>query len=340
MNGGISVTPAAPAPLLSIRFLRAYVMTMRPYLLFVSGITGLVGMALVRDVPTPGALLVGIAFFLSYGFGQALTDCFQMDTDAISAPWRPLIQARVRRSHVLAVSLVGLIAVGATLTAAHGWNLPLVIAMIAGLATYTHFKRIWWAGPPWNAWIVTLVCAAGLLAGLGLAPAGMNGAGTARTDAVAVTGTMVAVFFGYMNFVLAGYFKDIGADRATGYRTMPVHHGRRASSSVSSLFAIVAMIGGIVAFGSAPSPVSVPHGAVAAALLLLGAVCSFVAQLRLHDVRSDHAAHGAVVPVVHSYVLILAAISAAHRPDWTGVLVAFVAVYVIAIAWRPDRSQV
>ena len=39
---------------------------------------------------------------------------------------------------------------------------------------------------------------------------------------------MAATFFGYANFVLAGYFKDIEADRATGYRTFPVVFGRGA----------------------------------------------------------------------------------------------------------------
>ena len=36
---------------------------------------------------------------------------------------------------------------------------------------------------------------------------------------------LLAVFFGYANFVLAGYFKDVDADRATGYHTLPVVFG-------------------------------------------------------------------------------------------------------------------
>ena len=41
------------------------------------------------------AVLIGLAFFVSYGFGQALTDCFQTDTDALSAPYRPLVRGLV-----------------------------------------------------------------------------------------------------------------------------------------------------------------------------------------------------------------------------------------------------
>jgi len=79
----------------SVTFLKAMVITMRPYLLFLSGITGIAGVAAVPGAPTPTVLLVFVASFLSYGFGQALTDCFQTDTDALSAPYRPLVRGTV-----------------------------------------------------------------------------------------------------------------------------------------------------------------------------------------------------------------------------------------------------
>src|ERR1041384_2446013 len=83
--------PAVFAPV-SREFIHGYAVTMRPYLLFVSGITGLAGAAFSPAI-SAGAL-GGIAFasFFSYGFGQALTDCFQIDTDSISSPYRPLTQ--------------------------------------------------------------------------------------------------------------------------------------------------------------------------------------------------------------------------------------------------------
>ena len=59
-----------PVPLASFAFARAYATTMRPYLLFVSGITGIVGMALIPGVPALAALGIGLAFFASYGFGR------------------------------------------------------------------------------------------------------------------------------------------------------------------------------------------------------------------------------------------------------------------------------
>src|SRR5512136_2953220 len=101
------MTTARAHRLLSTDFLAAYLTTMRPYLLFVSGITGIAGMSLVPGVMGPAAIAIFIATFLSYGFGQALTDCFQIDTDSLSAPYRPLTQGFIGRRHVLLVSIVG-----------------------------------------------------------------------------------------------------------------------------------------------------------------------------------------------------------------------------------------
>lgn len=342
-----------PVRLASFAFARAYATTMRPYLLFVSGITGIVGMALIPGVPALAALGIGLAFFASYGFGQALTDCFQLDTDSISAPYRPLVRGTVRREHVIAVSIVGLVAVGVTLTVAHPWNLPLVGASIVGLATYTWFKRRWWAGPFYNAWIVAVLMLTGVLAGLGVSgwPEWIDGSSRwATVSPLALAGTVVAVFFGYANFVLAGYFKDISADRLTGYETLPVRAGRSVSCLVSDGFALVAVSGALVAADAAQiafSPVTGIHtlglatGIVLSVVLVgAGILVACVAQVRLHAVGRDDEAHHAIVLVVHAYLLLLAGVAMAHRPAWSFALVAFLAAYFVTMRSRPAREQI
>ncbi|MGZ3846487.1 MAG: hypothetical protein ACXVBH_10555 [Flavisolibacter sp.] len=79
-------------PIYSPLFWKAYFIQMRPYLLFISGIAGAAGIAMRNEGDTDmnKAILAFIPFFLGYGFGQALTDCFQTDTDKLSAPYRPL----------------------------------------------------------------------------------------------------------------------------------------------------------------------------------------------------------------------------------------------------------
>ena len=148
-------------------FVRDYFVTMRPYLLFVSGITGLAGLAFAPHVPFPSLALLFAACFMSYGFGQALTDCSQLDTDSLSAPYRPMVRGTIRVRDVALVSLAGLIGVGVILIWHNRWNVVPVTLAIIGLATYTPLKRRWWGGPFYNAAIVGLLFLIGYLSGIG-----------------------------------------------------------------------------------------------------------------------------------------------------------------------------
>ncbi len=344
MNPTHAARGPTPVPIASLAFVRAYAITMRPHLLFVSGITGIVGMALVPGVPFAAAVGLGVAFFLSYGFGQALTDCFQIDTDTISAPYRPLVKGTVGRRQVILASVVGLTAVAAALVTANPWNLPLVVACTVGLATYTWFKRRWWAGPFYNAWIVAALMLTGVLAGLG---AGGDGD---RVTALALGGAGAAVFFGYANFVLAGYFKDISADRMTGYDTLPVRGGRFVSCLVSDGFAVIAVAGALLSADASGISVSGTEVdatvgqavgiVISVALIGAGILASMFAQIQLHAVRRDDEAYFAIVPVVHAYLLLLGGVAVAHTPAWAPAMVAFVAAYLAAMRSRPVREQI
>jgi 4-hydroxybenzoate polyprenyltransferase len=323
------VRAASPAHLLEGRFWRAYGITMRPYLLFVSGITGIAGMSLVPDVAPIALTALGVVFFLAYGFGQALTDCFQTDTDALSAPYRPLVQGSVRVRDVFAVSLAGLIGCAVVLVAFNPAALVPAILTVIGLATYTWFKRRWWGGPWYNAWIVSLVVLLGYLAA-----GGSVGLSVAVTPSL--VGTMLTALAAYANFVLTGYFKDIEADRATGYRTLPVAFGRAASAWVSDGVALLAFAGATIVLARAT-----PTGLAAAMPFVVGgAVNAVVAQVRLHRVLSDGDAHRAIVPVVHAYILLLAGLAAAQHPRWLPALALVYLAFVGVLARRPMAAQV
>jgi geranylgeranylglycerol-phosphate geranylgeranyltransferase len=255
--------------MLSLAFWKAYGITMRPYLLFVSGITGIAGLSFVQAASLGRTLLIALASFLSYGFGQALTDCFQTDTDARSAPYRPLTQGVITKTQVLIVSLAGLALCAAALAAFFPANILLGFAAAAGLATYTPFKRMWWAGPFYNAWIVALLCVIALAGGSGSLTAALN---------KPFLFALLAVFFGYANFVLAGYFKDISADAATGYRTMPVVFGRKPAAIASDALALAAVVSFIFYCLSRGMAAVAPFPA---AFALAAAACTAVGQVRL-----------------------------------------------------------
>jgi geranylgeranylglycerol-phosphate geranylgeranyltransferase len=318
--------------ILGTDFLRAYIVTMRPYLLFVSGITGIVGMSFIPELSTVKAILIFAASFLSYGFGQALTDCFQIDTDSLSSPYRPLTRGIVTRNQVLIVSLLGLTCCTAVFAVFNPVNLLLGGIAGLGLATYTPFKRRWWAGPFYNAWIVAVLCMIAFLCG--------------SQDFITVFSSpfmwlVPVVFFGYANFVLTGYFKDIAADRPTGYRTLPVVFGRRVSAWVSDAFALLAVALAAIAINQSKVRVLPPmvYG-VGIGFGLFGVLAAILGQVQLHMVRTDEEAHHAISPVVHSYILLLLCIAVFQKPEWAFLLVVFYAAFVLVMKARPARNQI
>jgi len=330
---GHSASPAAgTAPLFSFQFASGFFTTMRPYLFFVSGITGLLGVALAPALPVTQTAVLAFVFFLTYGFGQALTDCFQTDTDAISSPYRPLVRGEIRRRDVLVISLGALLLSGWILVAFHTANLALAVLEIVGLLTYTWMKRRWWGGPPHNAWIVAVLVVMGFMAAHGAAAA-------AVVFDARVGWAMAATFFGYASFVVSGYHKDVEADRQTGYLTLPVRFGRRVSARTNDVLVAASIICTAVLIGIAPSFGHLA-GLPALGLFLAGSLIFVTAERRLHRSCSDQDAHRAIAPIVHAYLLTMAAGTAAHRPAWTLFLISFYLLFVMALRARPMRAQI
>ncbi|MBI2930095.1 MAG: UbiA family prenyltransferase [Planctomycetes bacterium] len=306
----------------SPRWWHAYWVTLRPYLFFVSGASGLVGLALT---PSP-SWLAFTAFFFSYGLGQALTDCFQRDTDAISSPYRPLTRGLITPRQVLAVSLIGLGLCGAIVVALNPWNAPLSLLGVAGLATYTPFKRRWWGGPPWNSWIVALLPAMGFLCGVSDPRAALGNA--------SLGAAMLSVFFTYAVFVILGYHKDINADRATGYDTIPVRFGWGSSVLASFLCALAGLAASGWALWRAQPRVS------AWALALIGAILLVAAHAVMMRTRDEKRAYPAIELVVRGYVLVHLGEAVAFRPILMWPAMGFYALFEMALALRPSRAQV
>jgi 4-hydroxybenzoate polyprenyltransferase len=320
-------------PFFSFKFLKAYVITMRPYLMFVSGITGIVGMSFAAEINASKAVLIFLASFLSYGFGQALTDCFQIDTDSLSSPYRPLTQGIVNRNHFLIISGMGLFFCISILTLFNPINILLGVLSGIGLVTYTYFKRKWWAGPFYNSWIVLVLFMMAYLAGS--EQANLNFSNPLFLAAI------LTVFFGYANFVLTGYFKDISADKATAYNTLPVMFGRKTSSIVSDAFGFIASASVfaliiILAFDS------FPYQTILKALVFAygGIGASIFSQMNLHSVKSDVEAHRAIAPCVHSYILLLSSLAILNQPEWFIPLLAFYSLYMIVLKIRPAKDQI
>ncbi len=320
-------------PVFSFRFVKAYIITMRPYLMFVSGITGIAGMSFANNIDLIKSISIFIVGFLSYGFGQALTDCFQTDTDSISSPYRPLTQGIVNRYHLLTISCSGLLFCISILTFYNTINiLPGIIAGM-GLATYTYFKRKWWAGPFYNAWIVVALFLMCYLAG--------TGKDNLNLDTPVLPLAILTVFFGYANFVLTGYFKDIEADRATNYNTLPVFIGRKISSVISDVFGFITAASVFIILLLKSPIIQLPgHFMKPLVFVIAGAGAAVYSQINLHFVKTDSEAHKSITPCVHSYILLLSGIAALNKPDWFIPLIVFYLFYLVIMKIRPVKEQI
>lgn len=319
-------------PPLSVNFIKAYLITMRPYLMFVSGITGIVGLAFTNLMDMINTAFIILASFLSYGFGQALTDCFQTDTDSISSPYRPLTQGIVSKNHFLAVSILGLSFCISIFVIHNPINILLGILAGLGLATYTYFKRKFWSGPFYNAWIVAVLCIMAFMCG----EASIKKIFT--SDFMYV---IISIFFGYANFVLSGYFKDIEADRKTYYNTLPVKYGKKVSAYVSDAFAFLMILFGlIVMVNELENFNKIILSNPALLFLSVSFVLTVTGQILLHRVRTDEEAHPAIALVVHSYILQLSGLALLRKPDWLLFLVFFYIGFNIVMKLRPVKNQI
>ena len=317
-----------------VTFLRAYWITMRPYLFFVSGVSGLVGLAMSRPMPLSNLLAALAVFLLAYGFGQALTDVSQIDTDSLSAPYRPLVLGEISRRQVAAVSLFGLTICGATLWVLAPATLALSFAGALGLVAYTSLKRRWWGGPPWNAAIVALLPVMGFLcareplsttSALRLLPWGVS-----------------SVFFSYGVFVILGYFKDIEADRAAGYETLPVKVGRRTSVMVSAIW-LAAALGSsamlVVRAAEARSGVG-PDRLLALVAWCAGAALLALAHGQMLRTTNDEQAHPAIARSVRGFVWLHCGEVAWLRAEFAPLGLLFAVLFEAALRRRPCEQQI
>jgi geranylgeranylglycerol-phosphate geranylgeranyltransferase len=317
----------------SIKFWRAYLITMRPYLLFVSGSAGLVGLAFIKEPDIIRTILAFIPLFLSYGLGQALTDCFQTDTDAISSPYRPLVKGIISKKQVLSVSLTGLLAAVIILAYLNPKIIIFGILSVIGLLTYTYLKRTWWGGPPWNSWIVALLPIMGRFTNRDYHIKELVNLGNPYSLSFFLA--VAAVFFAYANFVVMGYFKDISADRKTGYNTFPVVFGWKPAAIYSDLTALAAAIlTGCVLF------LSGKFNIWGIGIFVIATVINLYAQIKLHLTRVESKTHGPIGNVVRSFILYCIAMIVSLKYDWIIIIVVFYLLFELTLKIRPEKSQV
>ena len=312
-------------PVYSPWFWTSYFIQMRPYLLFISGIAGVTGLAMAAGArPSDWKFLTAaLLFFLSYGFGQALTDCFQTDTDKLSAPYRPLSRNIISVKDVLRVSLFFLVLTGLLFFLMDLLSFVLSVLAVAGLASYSYIKKHFGiAGPFYNAWIVALLPLMGYFI---------------LSDAVILPKNLLPYilvsFFSYANFVLIGYLKDIEADKATGYKTFPVVFGWNKTVVAGDAFALISLL--IAWLQDFENEKELLARIIASVIIVSG-------QLMAHATQRKNE-RGALVPIlatVRGFIVLHISIILHFQPSWLMALMICYACFELALYKRPSKYQV
>lgn len=315
-----------PYSLFSIQFWLAYGVHMRPYLLYVSGIAGLMGCTLVDEVDPMIFALSTIPFFLGYGFGQALTDSFQTDTDKISSPYRPLSREVITTKQVFWVSLVGLCLIAVILVYLSWSNLLLCLLTILGLGTYSFVKKHWPFGPFHNSWIVMILPIMGFLS--------MKGSYETLYTDHRLWYALLITFFSYCNFVLIGYLKDIEADRATGYITFPVKFGWNATVWMGNLNALIFLTLGFLYIND--------FNTIGFGILILTVLVTVIGQLSAHLVKEQtpETSKLAIANTVRSFIMIHMAIMLFEHLEYWPFCLVFYLLFEITLYFRPEKTQI
>ncbi|MFN2438441.1 MAG: UbiA family prenyltransferase [Chitinophagaceae bacterium] len=311
----------------SLPFWKAYVVQMRPYLLFISGIAGLAGIAISKEFDASGwkSYFALIPFFLGYGFGQALTDCFQTDTDKLSAPYRPLSKGIVSIRSVLIVSSVGLLASGILFYWLHPVCFWLSLFAVFGLATYSYVKKhFWFAGPFYNALIVALLPVMGYF---------VNMPSSIKRFPPQLYAYIIITFFSYASFVLIGYLKDIEADKATNYKTFPVIFGWNRTILAGDLFALVTTL--FYWYQPFKNVCEIIFSVAGTIIIICGQV-----QGHITNERNEKGAMIPILSTVRSFVLLHIAIVLHFQPGWWMAGLIYYALFEFALIKRPSKYQV
>jgi 4-hydroxybenzoate polyprenyltransferase len=152
---------------------------------------------------------------------------------------------------------------------------------------------------------------------------------------------VVSVFFGYANFVLSGYFKDIEADRATGYITLLVKYERKVAAYISDVFAFLMIFFGLMVILHETKRFNMTLFSNPALLFLIASlILTIIGQILLHKVQTDVEAHPAIALVVHSYILQFGGLALLRKPEWLFFLIVFYVGFNVVMKLRPVKNQI
>ncbi len=192
-----------------------YIKSMRPYLFFISGMTGCLGIAFCGAEITPfRTALVLTVVFVGWGVNQVINDLLGLKEDRINAPRRPLVTGRLPVGSAVGIS-AGLFVLGAGITLLlNPYALTLYVLVFLLNIVYEYSKRILILG---NIVFGCLVAPCLYYGAMCLNGKGLEIMADAQLAVLALGVILMNVAVAFYT-----YFKDYQGDKAAGIKTIVV----------------------------------------------------------------------------------------------------------------------
>jgi geranylgeranylglycerol-phosphate geranylgeranyltransferase len=208
----------------------------RPHNGLIGAASILIGTFLAQGVLIPETVFASVmAFFVCSG-AYVLNDIYDIATDRVSKPWRPLVAGHITRRGAADLVLV-LWAVGAAFALLSGWEAGVFyVAWIVLLWAYSwRLKAQGWMGHA----MVSMVAASGFV--LGAWVGGLWQAGIIP---------FVIAFLFHLAREVAKAVADMSGDRSAGFATLAVKVGERKALAVLMWLICAVAVAGFVPFAS------------------------------------------------------------------------------------------
>ncbi|MDD3276060.1 MAG: UbiA family prenyltransferase [Kiritimatiellales bacterium] len=222
----------------TVRFIKAYIKSMRLYYAFITGIAGWIGVSfynfcMPEQFSWARNSLLLIMLFLSWGINQIVNDYLGLPEDRINAPNRPMVTGELNpriAMRVSAILMTGVIGISWVL---NPWAIVPVILGVVLNVVYEHAKAWSLTGNVIFGLSISMCTAYGFLA------AGPLPSPVFTSQRICVL-ALVAILNGLMTYYT--YFKDYAGDKAAGKHTFVVRYGLNVARHAGLLGAFLPTI--------------------------------------------------------------------------------------------------
>ncbi len=237
-----------------MKFLMAYIKSMRLYYGFITGIAGWVGVEFYgylasiseNDIyvgPSPGrkALILAI-LFLSWGINQIINDYLGLKEDMINAPMRPMVTGELNCRQAIMFS--GVLTIFSFLIIAIYLEPIAIIPAVTGIILNILYEYAKGYGILGNIVFGVMIASCSFVGLLASGPIDNFKYISEFMPSVLV----VAILNGVMTFYT--YFKDYEGDKAAGKRTLVVIYGIEKAKIISIIMSVLPLLSVIIMYAT------------------------------------------------------------------------------------------